>query len=403
MNKMQKTKNLNTLPWFAPGPSIKNPRFRLTFKQWDWEDLRDLMYLFGVPYSFSVTQRGLTVQDHRCAILHIAMSMWNMQEYINKEMWDSAAMESRIIAEAVCTYLNRYRPTHLGYAISDAINKCIKNDDGNIDIVNELNNLRQVGCQSVHFKNELNPNQKFRTSERDAYQLLQNVYNIVNKIKDMIESEYSIQYEEAARKLCTARNKLSLDRLNTNSNEQVKVKSCADEAKPKGCSKKGFGCPYLHKGQHGFSIENAMKNLEMLRNYKNNKRKVKNNITDSDMEYDLDSDKSDSEPENKKNGFNEYDYLTDKFSLKTLDIRTQNNSVQNNAIETKSIPIPQNSDNITPGQSPVSTPDSTPNNSPDVYIPVLSTKRYTRINNIIIEEDDIADYKNSFMSRISCA
>ncbi len=377
------TKNSNVLPWFTPGPSIKNPRFRLNFKQWDWENLRDLMYIFGVPYSYSVTQRGLAVQDHRCAILHIAMSMWNMQEYINKEMWDSAAMESRIIAEAVCTYLNKYRPTHLGYAISDAISKCTRDrDNGYPDIVNELQNLRQIGCQSVHFKNELNPNQKFRTSERDAYQLLQNVYSIVNKIKDIIESEYSIQFEDAAKKLCEARNKLSSDRLNITSNEQIKIKSCADEAKPRGCSKRCFGCPYLHKGQNGFCIEDAKKNLEMLRNYKNNK-KTKITVTDSETESDYEQSSSDSDSDNNKI-FKPYDYLTEKFSL-------------NNGIQTEAIPVPQNINmsNQTPDTSPVS--------SPDFYISVFpsTSKKYSVSNdNIIIEEDDLNEYKNSFKTRV---
>jgi hypothetical protein len=252
------------LPWFTPGPLIKLEKIK--FSTWDWANLRDSMYIFSYPYCDVVSNRGFSVKDNRCAMMQVSKSMWNIQGYTNLEMWDSVAMEGRIILESVCTYLNRCRPIQL----KDAIEQAIHNHPS---IQQELGYIRHIGCLGVHFQDVMDSSRIFRTDKKSVTPLIQAVYVLIKKMESVIQDEYRVEYQNALIKLMELREKLSPDRLNCSSNEQIKIKSCADEAKPNGCKKKkNLGCPYLHKGDCGFNFEDAVKNLEMLRNFKNKQR-----------------------------------------------------------------------------------------------------------------------------------
>jgi hypothetical protein len=249
--------------WIVPEQPVNTKSsIKLTFNIWDWANLRDSMYIFSSPHCNVISTRGITINDPRYTVMQVSKSMWNIQGYADQEKWDSVAMEGRIILESICAYLNKYRPVQLNCAINEAIKNFPQ-------IEKDLNYLRQVGCLGVHFQDNMDSFRIYRTTEKSAYSMIQAVYNIVKKIENIIYDDYQKEWIEALKKLTNLRNKLSPERLNCKSNEQIKVKSCADEAKPNGCKKrKHLGCPYLHKGDCGFSLEDSKKNLDILRNYK---------------------------------------------------------------------------------------------------------------------------------------
>ncbi len=292
-------KNGISLPWFVPGVSFHTKKCdKLTFTVWDWANTRDSMYLFSLPYCNVISTRGIAISDNRYTMMQVSKSMWNIQGYANEEKWDSVAMEGRIILESVCSYINKYRTVQLNQAVNEAIS--FKDN-----ISNELNYLKHIGCMGVHFQDNMDSLTIYRTTEKSAFNLIQAVYNLIKKMEKIIYDDYENDWINALKKLTTLRNKLSPERLNCRSNDQIKTKSCADEAKPKGCKKKKhLGCPYLHKGDCGFNLEDAKKHLEMLRNYKNNLRES-GKLSDENDDYGSDNSVKESE----------YDNLTEKFTI----------------------------------------------------------------------------------------
>ncbi len=296
--KMSSNKKGIVLPWFVPGLPLMNEgiKTKLSFDIWAWANTRDSMYIFSLPHCNVVSSRGISIKDPRYTMMQVSKSMWNIQGYANQEKWDSVAMEGRIILESVCAYLNRYRPVQLNSAINEAIHNYPQ-------IEEELNFVRQIGCLGVHFQDNMDSFRIFRTTQKSAFTMIQAVYNLIKKMEDIIYHDYNTERNDTLKKLTNLRNKLSRERLNCKSNVEIKVKSCADEAKPKGCrKKKHLGCPYLHKGDCQFNIEDAKKNLQMLRDYKNTLR-------DTGMLNDEDNCDSD-------NSFpSEYDSFTDRFNV----------------------------------------------------------------------------------------
>lgn len=296
--KMSSNKRGIVLPWFVPGLPLINDgvKTKLSFDIWAWANTRDSMYIFSLPHCNVVSSRGLSIKDPRYTLMQVSKSMWNIQGYANQEKWDSVAMEGRIILESVCAYLNKYRPVQLNSAINEAIRNYPQ-------IEEELNFVRQIGCLGVHFQDNMDSFRIFRTTQKSAYIMIQAVYNLIKKMEDVIYHDYNTEWNETLKKLTNLRNKLSPERLNCKSNVQIKVKSCADEAKPKGCrKKKHLGCPYLHKGDCQFNIEDAKKNLQMLRDYKNTLR-------DSGLLNDEDNCDSDNSVPS------EYDSFTERFNV----------------------------------------------------------------------------------------
>ncbi len=299
-----------SLPWFVPGVSFHTKKSdKLTFTVWDWANTRDSMYLFSLPYCNVISTRGIAISDNRYTMMQVSKSMWNIQGYANEEKWDSVAMEGRIILESVCSYINKYRTVQLNQAVNEAISSTP-------NIETELNYLKHIGCMGVHFQDNMDSLTIFRTTEKSAFNLIQAVYNLIKKMEKIIYDDYENDWVNALKKLTVLRNKLSPERLNCRSNDQIRTKSCADEAKPKGCKKKKhLGCPYLHKGDCGFNLEDAKKHLEMLRSYKNNLRES-GKLTDENEDYGSDNSIKESE----------YDNLTEKF---TIQEEKTDNSVTN--------------------------------------------------------------------------
>lgn len=307
--KMSNKKQI-VLPWFVPGLPLVNEgiKTKLTFDIWAWANTRDTMYIFSLPHCNVVSSRGISIKDPRYTMMQVSKSMWNIQGYANQEKWDSVAMEGRIILESVCAYLNRYRPVQLNSAINEAIRNYPQ-------IEEELNFVRQIGCLGVHFQDNMDSFRIFRTTQKSAYIMIQAVYNLIKKMEDVIYNDYNTEWNETLKKLTNLRNKLSPERLNCKSNVQIKVKSCADEAKPKGCKKKKhLGCPYLHKGDCQFNIEDAKKNLQMLRDYKNTLRDC-GHLNDEDN---CDSDNSIP---------SEYDTFTERFNINEIILCEEEPSV----------------------------------------------------------------------------
>ncbi len=255
-----------TLPWYVPGYIFNTIGLGLDFKLWDYMDLRDYLYRLGVNICEEISPSTRS-SNYKYSVLTISMSMYKIQKHVSlkdrDKSWDPVALEARIIAEAICTFMMKQKPPNLGQAIFDIIRA---NPD-----MEGLAKLRKLGCQAVHISREGKTERNFgtRITKDEAIGLVQNVFDVVKIFRDNLTQVYVDEARKALSEFIILRSRLSNDRLTATSISSCKNKSCADESKPDGCQK--MGCPYLHRDDFGFSEEESLRNLENIKGKKKKK------------------------------------------------------------------------------------------------------------------------------------
>lgn len=270
-NTNDKDKQYINLRWNVPGPAMdvdKIKQIANNFDIWEWEDLRDILYLIGClinNYETS-TITEIKIMDHTRVISLIAQSMYNIQTYIYNKTFDPVAMEARVIVEAVSTYYMEETVQDLSLAF-----EYIEEINPNLNRL--LRKLRRFGCKSVHLNVVSNKNKNiFRINEMTAYSIICTVFDVLNIVRNDIAQKYSTYEQLAIVNLYKNRIKLSANRICLDVIELNKKKSCADESKPEGCCK--IGCPYLHRSDTNFSEKNSLENLEIINKMKQKKNKI---------------------------------------------------------------------------------------------------------------------------------
>ena len=242
---------------------------KLKFSFWEWEDMRDFFFLIGGMAQFqSGITRGSVIHDYKNIVMALAKSMWNIQDYASKRSFDPVAMESRVIVEAVCTYVLGERPINLGEAVH-------KISQIHQMLSSPLRLLKNFGCTSVHLENFITNTQISRTDENTALAIIQTVFEVLIIIRDDIVHNHKIDTNHALKNLYEHRKRLSQDRMSLESRNINKKKSCADESKPAGCIRCNMGCPYLHRTDYEFDPNDSRKNLEMINEFKLKKLRKK--------------------------------------------------------------------------------------------------------------------------------
>jgi len=219
--------------------------------------------------SESSINKGFKLDDYKKVVILLAKSMWNIQDYASKQLFDPVAMEARVIVEAVCTYMLGERPINLGEAIH-------KITQMNKILSNPLRILRDFGCMGVHLDNNIMNNNITRTDENTALAIIQTVFDVLILIRDDIICNHKFDADIALKKLCENRKRLSSERMSLESRNISKKKSCADESKIEGCRRINLGCPYLHKDDDGFDVNESLKYCEIINNFKKKKSKKAN-------------------------------------------------------------------------------------------------------------------------------
>lgn len=262
--------NKITLPWHFPGHPIEKKKEKLKFDFLEWEDTRDLLWFIGaMALSQSTINKGSKLEDYKIVVILLAKSMWNIQDYASKKLFDPVAMEARVIVEAVCTYILGERPINLGEAIH-------KITQMNKILSKPLRILRDFGCTGVHLENNSMNNKITRTDENTALAIIQTVFDVLILIRDDIIRNHKFDADKALKKLCENRKRVSSERMSLESRNINKKKSCADESKIEGCCRINLGCPYLHKDDDGFDINESKKYFEIINNFKKKKSKKTN-------------------------------------------------------------------------------------------------------------------------------